>query len=87
MEPVWTQGDFTIPPNDRQLVALTSQMYDYITVTGILQPSNALNEDGNIAFCATLVTLTSGQVEIHLNNFTDHPYTLKGVRALLISLS
>ena len=77
MEPICTQEDITIPPNDRHLVTLSSQMYDDTTVTGILQPSNALTEDGDIAFCAALVTLTSGQVEIHLNNFTDHPYTLK----------
>ena len=78
MEPICTQEDSTIPPNDRHLATLTSQMYDDTTVTGILQPSNALTEDGDITFCAAaLVTLTSGQVEIHLNNFTDHPYTLK----------
>ena len=77
MEPICTQEDITIPPNDRHLATLPSQMYDDTTVTGILQPSNALTEDGDITFCAALVTLTSGQVEIHLNNFTDHPYTLK----------
>ena len=77
MEPICTQEDITIPPNDRQIVTLASQMYDDTTVTGILQPSNALTEDGDVAFCAALVTLTSGQVEIPLNNITDHPYTLK----------
>ena len=77
MEPLCIQVDITIPPIDRQIVTLTSQMYDDTTVTGILQPSNALNENGDIAFCAALVTLTSGHVEIHWNNFTDHPCTLK----------
>ena len=33
--------------------------------------------NGNVAFCAALVTLTNGQLEIPLNNFTDHHYTLK----------
>ena len=77
MEPICTREDITIPPNDRQLVTLISQMYVDTAVTGILQSSIALTEDGDIAFCAALVTLTTGQVEIHLNNFTDHPYTLK----------
>ena len=77
MEPICTQEDITIPPNDGQIVTLASQMYDDTTVTCILQPSNALIEDGDVAFSAALVTLTSGQVEIPLNNFTDHPYTLK----------
>ena len=77
MEPICTQKDITIPPNDTQMVSLTSQMYDDTAVFGILQPSNALTEDGDVAFCAALVTLTAGQVEIPLNNFTDHNYTLK----------
>ena len=71
MEPICSQEDIKNPPNDRQLVRLTSQMYDGTTVAGIIQPSNALTEDWDIAF------LTTGQVEIHMNNFTDHSYTLK----------
>ena len=77
MEPICTRKDITIPPNDRLLVTLISQMYVDTAVTGNLQPSNTITGDGDIAFCAALVTLTTGQVEIYLNNFTDHPYTLK----------
>ena len=54
-----------------------SQLYEHTTVTGIHQPSNTLTDDGDIAFCAALVNLTNGRVEVHLNNFTDSPYTLK----------
>ena len=57
------------------MVSLYSQLYDHTNVTGILQPSNDLTENGHIIFCAALVTL--GQVIIHLNNFTDQPYSLK----------
>ena len=77
MEPICTREDITIPPNDTLLVTLFSQLYVDTAVTGILQPSNTIAEDGDIVFCAALVTLTTGQVEIYLNNFTDHPYTLK----------
>ena len=56
---------------------MASQLYENTTVTGILQPSNNISDDGDFAFCAALVTLTNGQVSIHLNNFTDSPYTLK----------
>ena len=52
-------------------------MYVDTAVTGIIRPSKAVTEDGDIAFCATLVTLTTGQVQTHLNNLTDHPYALK----------
>ena len=39
-------------------------------------PMSRGSEDGDFAFCAALVTLTQGQVTIHVNNFTDQPYTL-----------
>ena len=77
MEPICAREDITIPPNDRHMVSMFSQLYDDTNVTGILQPSNDLAEDGDITFCAALVTLTQGQASIHVNNFTDHPYTLK----------
>ena len=77
MEPVSTREDIIIPPDDRHVVSMYSNIYADTNVAGILQPSNALTEDGDIAFCAALVTLTQGQVSIHVNNFTDQPYTLK----------
>ena len=77
MEPICAREDITIPPNDRHMVSMSSQLYDDTNVTGILQPSNDLAEDGDITFCAALVTLTQGQVSIHVNNFTDQPYTIK----------
>ena len=77
MEPICAREDITIPPNDRHMVSMFSQLYDDTNVTGIIQPSNDLAEDGDITFCAALVTLTQGQVSIHVNNFTDQPYTLK----------
>ena len=42
--------DITNPLNDRLLVISISQMYVDTAVTGILQPSNTLTEDGDIAF-------------------------------------
>ena len=77
MEPICIREDATIPPNGRQSVLMASQLYENTTVTGILQPNNNLTDDGDIAFCAALVTLTNGQVSLHFNNFTDSPYTLK----------
>ena len=77
MEPICIREEVTIPPNDRHSVLMASQLYEDTTVTGILQPSNTLTDDGDIAFCAALVTLTNDQVSVHLNNFTASPYTLK----------
>ena len=81
LEPICIREDVTIPPNDRHLVLMASQLYEDTAVTGILQPSNTLTDDGDvvfcIVFCAALVTLIKGQGDVHLNNFTDTPYTLK----------
>ena len=40
----------------------------------MLQPSDLLHEEGDITFCAAIVTLISGNVNVHINNFTDQPY-------------
>ena len=77
MESICTQVDITIAPNDRHPGTKHSQLYVDTAVTGILQPSNTLTEDGLIAFCAALVTLSEGQNTIDVNNFTDHHYILK----------
>ena len=77
MEPICAREDINIPPNDRHVIFMYSQIYDDANATGIFQPSNDLAEDGDITFCAALVTLTQGQVAIHVNNFTDQPYTFK----------
>ena len=77
MEPVCIRKDITTPPNDRHMISIYSQLYDDTNVTGILQPSNDLAEDGDITFCTALVTLTPRQVAIHVNNFTNQPHTLK----------
>ena len=79
MDPTCIREEVTIPPNDQHPVLMASQLYENTTFTGILQPSNNLTDDGDITFCAALVTLTTGQVSVHLNNFTDSPYTLKRV--------
>ena len=73
MEPICIREDVTIQPNGRHSVLMASQLYEDTTVTGILQPSNNITDDGDIAFCAALVTLTNGQASVHLNNFTDSP--------------
>ena len=77
MEPICATGGYSYSPNDRHMVSMYSQLYDDTNVTGILQPSNDLAEDGDITFCAALVTLTQGQGTIHVKNFTDQSYTIK----------
>ena len=77
MEPILNPEDVTIPPNDRTTIPIQSQIYAEIAVTGILQPSELLNEENDIKFCAAITTLDEGTTSIHVNNFTDQPHKLK----------
>ena len=45
MEPVSIREDIIIPPNDRHVVSMYSNIYADTNVTGILQPSNALRTE------------------------------------------
>ena len=77
LEPILNPIEITIPPNDRVLIRTNSLLYPENAVTGILQPSDLLHEEGDITFCPALVTLNDGNILIPVNNFTDHPYKLK----------
>ena len=77
LEPILNSTEITIPPNDRVLIRTNSLLYSENTVTGILQPSDPLRDQGDITLCSALVTLTDGNIQIPVNNFTYHPYNLK----------
>ena len=77
LEPILNPTEITIPPNDRVLVRTNSLLYHENAITGILQPSDLLHEEGDITFCPALVTLNDGSISILVNNFTDHPYKPK----------
>ena len=77
LEPILNPEDVTIPPNDHVVIPIQSQIYAENAVTGILQPSDLLHEEGDITFCAAIVTLHEGAMRIHVNNFTDQPYKIK----------
>ena len=77
LEPILNPAEITIPPNDTVLIRTNSLLYPENAVTGILQPSDLLHEEGDITFCPALVTLNDGNILIPVSNFTDHPYKLK----------
>ena len=77
LEPILNPIEITIPPNNKVLIRTNSLLYPENAVTGILQPSDLLHEEGDITFCPALVTLNDGNILIPVNNFTDHPYKLK----------
>ena len=66
MEPILNPEDVTIPPYDHAVVTIQSRIYAVTqhnvenTVTCIGQPSDRLHEDGNLTFCAAIITLKKG---------------------------
>ena len=77
LEPILNPTEITIPPNDRVLNRTNSLLHPENAVTGILQPSDLLHEEGHITFCAALVILNDGNILIPVNNFTYHTYKLR----------
>ena len=77
MKPILNPDDLTIPPNDRILVEIKSQIYNENTVRGVLQPCDLFHEENDINFSAAILTLTYGTASVHINNFTDQPCKLK----------
>ena len=51
LEPILNPTEITIPPNDRVLIRTNPLLYPENTVSGILQPSDPLHEEGDITFC------------------------------------
>ena len=79
LEPILNPAEITVPPNglSRVLIRTNSLLFPGNAVTGILQPSDLLHEEGDITFCPTLVTLNDSNILILVNNLMDHPYKLK----------
>ena len=87
LEPIRNPEDVTIPPNDHTVIPIQSQIYGKNAVTGILQPSDILHEEGDVTFFAAIVTLNKGTMRKHDNNFTDQPYKFeKGLHIATFSL-
>ena len=87
LEPLLNPAEITIPPNDRVLIRTNSSLYPENASTGILQPSDLLNEEGDIAFCPALVTLNHDNILIPVNIFANHPYKLqKGLHFVSFSV-
>ena len=77
LEPILNPTEITFPPNDRVLIRTNSLLYPENAFTGILQPNDLLDDEGDIKFCPALVTLNGGSILIPVNNFTNYPYKLK----------
>ena len=74
MEPILNPEDVTIPPNYHTVIPIQTHIYAENAVTGKLQTSKLLHEEGDVTFCVAIVALNEGTRRINVNNFTDQPY-------------
>ena len=72
------------PPHDNLLQigkqALTwvkSQRYKVHEVTGILQPSQQIENNDELIICPAILSSKNHHLMVQINNFQDHPNTLK----------
>ena len=77
IEPIANTCEITVPPNDRVTIQTYSQNDSEHNVTGLLQPSETLHEEGDVTFCLGIVTLSEGNTTVHITNFSNQPYSLK----------
>ena len=85
MKPILNSEYVTIPPKDHIVIPIQFQIYAENVVTGVLQPSDILYEEGDVTVCAAIVTLNEGNMRIHVNNFNEQHFKLKQNCTLQIS--
>ena len=86
LEPILSPTEINIPPIDRVLVRTNSLLYPENAVSGILQPSHLLHEEGDVTFCPASVTLNDGNKSIPLIISRITPINSKKDSILLASL-
>ena len=74
MERILSPEYVTIPPSDHTVFTIQCRINAENAVTGILQHSGLLHEEGDVTFCAALVTPNEGTMGIHVKTFTNKPY-------------
>ena len=77
MEPILSPEYVTIPRGDHTVITIQSRIYAENAFTVLLLLSDLLHEEGDVTFCAALVTPNEGTKRIHVKKFTAKPYKLK----------
>ena len=66
-----------LQPGKRTTNWVKSQIYTDNEATGIIQPSPLLENDEDLLICPALSSTQNNKHLVQINNFLDHPYTLK----------
>ena len=66
-----------IQPGKQTVIYIESQVYTDKEVTGIIQLSPDLEDNDDLIICPALATTQNRHFTLLINNFMEHPYTLK----------
>ena len=66
-----------LQPGKRTTNWVKSQKYTDNEATGIIQPSQLLENDENLLICPALASTQNNEHMVQISNFLDHPYILK----------
>ena len=77
IEPILNPVETTLQPGKRTTIWVKSQIYTDNEATGIIQPSPLLENDEDLLICPAISSTQNNKHMIQINNFPDHPYTLK----------
>ena len=77
LELILNPCDITFPPNNRMTIQTQHELYSEYNVTGLLQLSDILHEEGDGASCQGIITLKEGNTKVRINKFTGQLFRLK----------
>ena len=80
IEPILNPRATILQPGERTKVWVKSEIYTDNEATGLIQPSPLLENDEDLLICRALLSTQSNKHMVQINNFLDHPYTLKKER-------
>ena len=77
IEPILNPAETTLQPGTRTTIWVKSQTYTDNEATGIIQTTPLLENDDDLLICPALSSTQNHKQLVQINNFLDHPYTLK----------
>ena len=77
IELILNPAETILQPGKRTTICVKSQIYTDNEATGIVQPSPLLENIEDLLICPALSPTQNNKHMVPMNNFLDHPYTLK----------
>ena len=77
IEPILNPAEAILQPGKRTTVWVKSQIYTDNEATGIIQSSPFLENEEDLFICPALSSTQNNKHMVQINNFMNHPYTLK----------